>query len=96
MNFCALSRIGSLLISKWQAHILHLHIYFNSDLVSFLPLLTINEDSPLAYWEKKATVRQYEFSMLGDLVKIDPKHANSKAKFLLQDIKTRLNMCNLC
>ena len=31
--------------------------------------------------------RKHELSMLSDLVKIGPKHANSRTKFLLQEIK---------
>ena len=40
--------------------------------------------------------RKHELSMLSDLVKIGPKHANSRTKFLLGNQKHKLNICNLC
>ena len=35
-------------------------------------------------------------SNVSDLVKIKPKHANSKIEFLSREIKTRTSICNFC
>ena len=47
-------------------------------------------DSALALWGKEGDIvreKNYKLSNVSDLVKIKPKHANSKIKFLSREIK---------
>ena len=46
-------------------------------------------DSALALWEKEGDIVRgnYKFSNVSDPVKIKPKHANSKIRFLSREVK---------
>ena len=94
-NFSILSWIASQLLRDWYT--LHLHIYFNSDVLSFFTIAwvrtwNISRNSCHNVRFCSSATGKRRLSMLSHLAKIPSKHSNGRKKSLSREIKntTRL------